>query len=110
MQLGFDLSYLMSAVKLFSHHTLENPLHAAQWKLFILEKNTLKVNLPTSYLHTNYICTDKLFAMLGAILKSPGDNTPQDTNYSATYLPSRKLYKLDEPDTQDTAGEGRTSS
>ena len=25
-------------------------------------------------------------------------------------LPSRKLYKLDEPDTQDTAGEARTNS
>ena len=41
---------------------------------------------------------------------SPGDNTPQDTNYTATCLPSRKLYKLDEPDTQDTAGEAGTSS
>ena len=36
--------------------------------------------------------------------------TPRDTNYTATCLPSRKLYKLDEPDTQDTAGEARTSS
>ena len=35
---------------------------------------------------------------------------PRDTNYTATCLPSRKLYKLDEPDTQDTAGEARTSS
>ena len=25
-------------------------------------------------------------------------------NYTATCLPPRKLYKLDEPDTQDTAG------
>ena len=41
---------------------------------------------------------------------SPGDNSPQDTNYTATCLPSRKLYKLDKPDTQDTAGEARTSS
>ena len=29
---------------------------------------------------------------------------------SATCFPSRKLYKLDEPDTQDTAGEARTNS
>ena len=29
---------------------------------------------------------------------SPGGNTPQGTNYTANYLPSRKLYKLDEPD------------
>ena len=39
----------------------------------------------------------------------PGDNTPQDTNYTATCLPSRKLYKLDEPDTRDTAREARTN-
>ena len=32
------------------------------------------------------------------------------SNYTATCLPSRKLYKLDEPDTQDTAGEARTNS
>ena len=35
---------------------------------------------------------------------------PQGTNYMATCLPSRKLSKLDEPDTQDTAGEAGTSS
>ena len=41
---------------------------------------------------------------------SPGGNTPQSPNYTATYLPSRKLSKLDEPDMQDTAGEvGRSS-
>ena len=36
---------------------------------------------------------------------SPGGNTPQSTNYTATCLPSRKLAKSDEPDMQDTAGE-----
>ena len=41
---------------------------------------------------------------------SPGGNTPQSTNYTATCLPSRKLSKLDEPDTQDTAGEAETST
>ena len=41
---------------------------------------------------------------------SPGGNTPQSTNYMATCLPSRKLSKWDEPDTQDTAGEAETSS
>ena len=40
----------------------------------------------------------------------PGSNTPQGTNYAATNLPSRKLFKLDEPDTQDTAGEAGKSS
>ena len=36
--------------------------------------------------------------------------TPQSINYTATYLPSRKISKLDEPGTQDTAGEAGTSS
>ena len=43
-------------------------------------------------------------------LTSPGDNTPQSTNYTATCLPSRKLSKLDEPGTQDTAGGAETNS
>ena len=41
---------------------------------------------------------------------SPGGNTQESTNYTATDLQSRKLYKLDEPDTQDTAEEAETSS
>ena len=41
---------------------------------------------------------------------SPGGNTPQNTNYTATELPSRKLSKWDEPDMQNTAGEAETSS
>ena len=36
--------------------------------------------------------------------------TPQDTNCRATCLLSRKLFKLDEPDMQDTAGEAGTNS
>ena len=47
--------------------------------------------------------------LLRAIL-SPGGNTLQSTNYTATSLPSRKLSKLDEPGTQNTAGEAGTSS
>ena len=41
---------------------------------------------------------------------SPGGNTQQGTNYTATCLPSQKLSKLDEPDMQGTAGEAGTSS
>ena len=41
---------------------------------------------------------------------SPGSNTPQGTNYTGTYHLSRKLYKLDEPDMPDPAGEARTRS
>ena len=43
-------------------------------------------------------------------LKKPGDNTPRDSNYTDTCPPSQKPYKFDKPDTQDTAGEARTSS
>ena len=35
---------------------------------------------------------------------------PQDTNCTSTCLLSRKLFKLDEPDMQDTAGESGTNS
>ena len=42
--------------------------------------------------------------------RSPGDSTPQSSSYTATYHPSRKLSKLDEPDTRDIAGEVGTSS
>ena len=38
---------------------------------------------------------------------SPGDNTLQDTNYTASCLPSRKLYRLDEPDTLEKQGRAR---
>ena len=41
---------------------------------------------------------------------SPGGNTTQGTNYTATCLPSRKLSNLDEPDMQYTAGEVGMSS
>ena len=44
------------------------------------------------------------------IVPSPGGNTRQGTNDTATCLPSRKLSKLDEPDMQDNAGEAGTSS
>ena len=42
--------------------------------------------------------------------RSPGSSTPQDTNCTATCPLSRKLFKLDEPDMQDTAGEAEMNS
>ena len=48
--------------------------------------------------------------MLRAILNNPGSNTQQDTNCTATCLLSRKLFKLDKPDMQDTAREAGTNS
>ena len=41
---------------------------------------------------------------------SPGSNTQQGTNYTATCLPSWKLSKLDKPDMHDAAGEAGTNS
>ena len=48
--------------------------------------------------------------MLQAILNKSWWQHPQGTNYTATYLPSQKLSKLDKPDMQDTAGEAGTCS
>ncbi len=48
--------------------------------------------------------------MLRVILNKSWWQHPTNTNYTATCLPSRKLSKLDEPDTQDTAEEAETSS
>ena len=48
--------------------------------------------------------------ILRAILNKSLVNTKQRTICTATYLPSRKLSKLDEPDMQDTTGEAGTSS
>ena len=42
-------------------------------------------------------------------ITSPGGSTQQNSCWTATNHPSRKLSKLDEPDTQDTAGEVWTS-
>ena len=52
----------------------------------------------------------KYTRMLRAILNKSWRQHPQDTNCTATYLLSRKLFKLDEPDMQDTAGEAGTNS
>ncbi len=43
-------------------------------------------------------------------LHKNANNTPQGTNCTATCPLSRKLFKLDEPDMQDTAGEAGTNS
>ena len=48
--------------------------------------------------------------MLRAILNKSWRQHQQGTNYTATCLQSWKISKLDEPDTQDTAGEAGTSS
>ena len=52
---------------------------------------------------------DYIYIYIYINITSPGGNTPQDTNYTATCLLSRKLSKLDELDMQDIAGEAGTS-
>ena len=52
----------------------------------------------------------KLHKNVESSIKQVLATTPHETNYTDTCPPSRKLYKLDEPDTRDTAGEARTSS
>ena len=43
-------------------------------------------------------------------LTGPVGSNPQSSSCTATYHPSWKLFKLDEPDMQDTAGEVGMSS
>ena len=57
-----------------------------------------------------YILLHKNAACCVQSWTSPGSNTPQDTNCTATCPLSRKLFKLDEPDMQDTAGEAEMNS
>ena len=64
-----------------------------------IKQRTQTVSVPILYIFSE--------SKLGV---SPGGNTPQDTNYTATCLLSRKLFKLDETDMQDTAGEAGTNS
>ena len=59
---------------------------------------------------TTWTLTKRLEKKLDGNYTSPDGNVPQDTNCTATYLLSRKLFKLDEPDIQDTAGEAGTNS
>ena len=52
----------------------------------------------------------RVYVCMYVCITSPGGNTPQDTNCTATCPLSRKLFKLDEPDMQDTAGKAGTNS
>ena len=53
----------------------------------------------------------KLHKNVESSIKQVLATAPHETPTIRTLAPpSRKLYKFDEPDTQDTAGEARTSS
>ena len=66
------------------------------------------------HMGANYVWRKSLTATTQECCKlywtSPGGNTPQNSSCTATYYPSRKLSKLDEPDMQNTAGEVKTNS
>ena len=88
-------------------------------KLLIIRKSDLIDKMKRSFFQAVvmsillYGCTP---LTLTKHLKKPDENYTRmlraifDKSYTATCLPSRKLSKLDEPDTQDTAGEAGTSS
>ena len=72
------------------------------WWWYILKWcNSLKYKLITTAI-TRKCCVQSW--------TSPGSNAPQDTNCTTTCLLSRKLFKLNEPYMQDTAGEAGTNS
>ena len=67
------------------------------------------------YIDANYTAGEKARRQIhrnaASNIEQVLDATPQQSNTcTATYHPSRKLSKLDEPEMQDTAGEPGTSS
>ena len=69
--------------------------------IYILDANKTDGEEARRQLHKNV--TSNIEHVLAA-------TPPQSTNYTATYLPSQVVFKLDEPDTQDTAGEAEMNS
>ena len=84
---------------------MTNPLLYIQAVLF----QTIQFSISTVFL-LHIVKYGNYTRMLRAILNNPGSNTPQDTNCTATCPLSRKLFKLDEPEMQDTAGEAEMNS
>ena len=62
------------------------------------------------YMDANKMAGEKARRQLHKNAASNIEQVLEATPHKATYLPSRKLSKLDESDTQDTAGEAGTSS
>ena len=89
-------------------------------RLSIIWKSDLTDKIKHSFFQAAVVSIRYMDALLGRLKKKIDGNytrmlrailnTQQGTNYTANCLPSRKLYKLDQPDTQDTAGEARTNS
>ena len=117
-RLEFEPIYYNVAVKHVSHYAMRTSPTRIQNEYFIPYNcrrtnnygQRKKVYWKYSYDYKKKKLEGNYTRMLRAILNKSCGNTPQGTNYTANWLPSRKLYKLEEPDTQDTAGEARTNS
>ena len=98
-------------IELFDHLTLCKQMINREYN-YLLSSGRIDTAIWMRYLDANKTAWEE--AITEECCKKywtcPGGNTPQSTNYTATCLPLRKLFKLDEPDTQDTAGEAETSS
>ena len=64
----------------------------------------------TLIMRTEIKLDDNCTRMMRAELNNSWGQNPAKESGTATYHPSRKLFKLDEPDMQDTAGEVRKNS
>ena len=83
------------------------------WKSNLTDKTSILLYGCTTWTLTKWLekkLDGNYTRMLHAILNKSWRHTPQDTNCTATCPLSRKLFKLDEPDMQDTAGEAGTNS
>ena len=102
-QLSFELAYYDVAVQHVNLYSMRTPpLCKYHVYMYYVRKYYVCIH-PVLYLAITQEYCEQYWTSLGG-------NTPQGTNYTATFLPSRKLSKLDEPDMQDTAGEAGMSS
>ena len=83
-------------------------IHVNYFDIQVLRMVTETETLTSTLHHKIFTYLDCFFYYLYTVGFS--GNTPQGTNYTATCLPSRKLSKLDEPNTQGTTREASTSS
>ena len=78
---------------------LKQTSHKNLWNIYFLLKQIHQDEI-SFLLLSPFICDDA-----SNIEQDLEGSTQQSSRFTATYQPSRKLSKLDEPDMQDTAGE-----
>ena len=102
---GKSSVYVCVSVCVFGQHFLVNTYFIKQYRHPLCTHFRIYTFLGH---HQGYVyCKSKITATYRT---SPGDSTLQSNSCTASYHPSRKLSKLDELDTRDTAGEVGTSS